>query len=166
MRLSATPLMQAAQMATKAQSVQTQPKLRSDFSLALEQSMTAKIGLGSKKNSMLEKAFTPFLEEGKFDLDKLPSPVKRELVKLQKASEDFEAYFLKDLLSKMRPVSLSGEKSPMADMAKDMMDQAISESAAKGNGSLGIAKTVFLSMSERLVNQAAGEAAEKSKLNQ
>ena len=166
MRLSATPLMQAAQLAAKSPKVKAQPKLRPDFSQALEQSMTAKIGLGNQKNSMLEKAFSPFMEEGKFETDKLPSPAKRELVKLQKAAEDFEAYFVKDLLSKMRPVSLTGEKSPMADMAKDMMDQAISESAAKGNGSLGIAKTVFLSMSKRLVNQAAGEAAEKSKLNQ
>jgi len=88
------------------------------------------------------------------DLDKLPEKTLNELKSLQTAAEGFEAHFIKDWFSKMRQTSFDSDKSQTGAMAKDFMDQALSESAAKGNANLGIGKTVFAETGKRVVQEA------------
>jgi hypothetical protein len=52
----------------------------------------------------------------------------------------------------MRRTSMSEDTGPMGEMAKDFMDQAVAESVAQSRGSLGIAKTVFVEMAQRVVS--------------
>lgn len=73
-------------------------------------------------------------------LSKLEVRQLAELRKLETASEDFEAVFVKGLRSQMRRSSFSEDIAPMGDLAKDMVDQALAESLSRGPGSIGIAK--------------------------
>lgn len=136
-----------------------QTKVRPDFSRALQAQAESKLGKpGSDKRAKMDEIFKPFMTNGKVDLDKLPQEAQAELTKLQKASEDFEAFFIKGLLSKMRSASFVKDDSQMTNFAKDMMDQSIAEASSKGHGSLGIAKTVFLNMGGQIVDKAVGES--------
>jgi len=127
-------------------------KLRDDFKSALDQRLK-----GTFQN--VPEAMKPYLDEsGKFDSDRLPEEAVKELVKLQTAAEGFESYFVKDLLSKMRPPSMTDEPSPMTTFAKDLMDQTMADNTAKGRSSIGIAKTVFLSMGEQVAKRGLGTA--------
>lgn len=133
--------------------------IRSDFEAALSSEMTSKLGgAGTDQRKLMEKAYGGYLTGGKVDLSKLSEDAKKELAKLQKASEDFEAYMVKGLLAKMRGATLSGEESQMTTLAKDMMDQSVSEALARSQGSIGIAKQVFVSMGSGIVAKAAGAA--------
>lgn len=133
------------------------PKVRADFAEALERRVDAFLGKpGSTQREVLDKAYGAFMEDGKFDVEKLPDEAKKELAKLQKASEDFEAHFIKGLMAQMRSVRFSDEDSAMTDFAKETMDQAIAEASARGHGSVGIAKNVFLTMGDQVVRQAVG----------
>ncbi|MDK3161089.1 rod-binding protein [Kamptonema cortianum] len=132
-----------------------QLSLRSDFKSALEAKLNASMGAkGTDKRRILESAFKGVIKNGEVSLDRLPEKTHLELKKLQKASEDFESFFVKDLLSKMRATSFSEEKSPMSNFATDMMDQAIADAGSKGQG-LGIAKKIFITMAESIVKQDA-----------
>lgn len=129
-----------------------QSKLRSDFKSALDQRLKGAF-------SNVPQAMKPYLDEaGKFDSDRLPEEAVKELVKLQTAAEGFESYFVKDLLSKMRPPSMTDEPSPMTTFAKDLMDQTMADTTAKGRSSIGIGKTVFLSMGEQVAKRGLGTA--------
>ena len=85
------------------------------------------------------------------DLDKLPPKALNELKTLQTAAEGFEAHFIKDWFSKMRRTTFDSDKSQTGAMAKDFMDQALAESAARGSANLGIGKTVFAATGKRVV---------------
>lgn len=134
-----------------------EPGLRADFRKALETKVDQFLGpKGSDRRTILEPTFEQVMTEGKFDLSKMPTTAKRELARLEKASEDFEAHFVKGLMAQMRTTSLGGEDSGMAGFAKEQFDAAVAEAVASGGGSIGIAKSVFLSMGEHVVRQAVG----------
>lgn len=80
--------------------------------------------------------------------------------KLKKASEDIEAIFMKDLLAAMRRTSPHKAMGSTfgADMYMDLVDQAISEGAAK-NGTLGIGKTIYRQMAPLAIQAAMRNAA-------
>lgn len=130
--------------------------IRPDFAAGLRQELDRRMGgAGSETRQKLETAYGSLLTEGKLDLEKLPVKAKADLLKLQKASEDFEGFFVKKLLKQMRSMSFSKEQTPMMDFARDGMDDAIAGQAAKGQGSIGIAKTVFLAQGLRVVQDSA-----------
>ena len=143
----------------KAQSAELhQDGLRSDFKGALERRLESWLGRpGSPERARVEKMVDRLLTEPDqrgvrhLDLSKLNDEKKAELKKLQKASEDFEAVFVKRLLTQMRKTSFSEDIGPMGDLAKDMMDQALAESLSRSRNSIGIAKTVFIDMAQRIV---------------
>lgn len=130
--------------------------IRADFAAGLRQELDRRLGApGSEVRARLEAAYGSLITEGKLDLDKLPDKAKADLLKLQKASEDFEGFFVKKLLAQMRSTSFSQKSSPMMDFAKEGMDDAIAGQAAKGHGSIGIARTVFLAQGLRVVQDSA-----------
>ncbi len=134
-----------------------EPKVRTDFGEELERKVDQFIGpKGSDRRTVLEKTFGSAMTEGKFDLSKLPKPAQTELVKLEKAAEDFEAHFIQGLLSKMRAVSFGDKDSQITGFAKEQFDQAVASAIAGGSSSIGIGKTVFLSMGEHVVRQSVG----------
>ena len=129
--------------------------LKPDFQQALTAKLESWLGKpGSASRARIERVVEHLLTKPDaaglrhIDLDGLPLDQRAKLKKLEKAAQDFEAIFVKQLLSQMRQSSFSEEIGPMGDMAKDMMDQAIAESASRGRNSIGIAKTVFLSMAQ------------------
>jgi hypothetical protein len=129
------------------------------FQAELERKLEGWLGLpGTPQRAKVEGLVAELLGDADakgvkhFDIDKLDDAKLHELKKLQKASEDFEAVFMKGLLSKMRQSAFSEEAGPMGNLAKDFMDQAIAESVAKSRSSVGIAKTVFVDMAQRVVN--------------
>lgn len=128
-------------------------QLRDDFKKELQAKLEGWIGKpGSERRAQIEKSIAPLLDqEGGFDLEKIGEEKSRELLKLQKASQDFEAIFVKGLLAQMRKSSFAEDSGPMADIAKDMMDQAVAESVSRSGGSIGIAKTIFVDMAQRII---------------
>ena len=144
---------------TKLQNTEQQREgIRSDFQHALERKLESWLGRpGSPERARVEKMVGDLMTEPDqrgvrhLDLSKLNDEKKAELKKLQKASEDFEAVFVKRLLSQMRKTSFSEDIGPMGDLAKDMMDQALAESLSRSQNSIGIAKTVFIDMAQRIV---------------
>lgn len=161
--LAAKPTIEGALERGKATKATTDPipeqgkaepnRLREDFKSELEKHMTNRLRTAPES---IRSAISN--DEGKFDIGRLPEAAQKELTKLQSAAEGFESYFIKDLLSKMRPASLTDEPSSMTNFAKDMMDQAIADSTSKGGASIGIAKTVFISMGEQIAKQGIGTA--------
>lgn len=106
------------------------------------------------------------LTTGKNQLAKLTEEEKnsfllslgKELDKLEKAAQQVESIFVKDLLDKMHQALPGGEKkSPMEDFAYDMMHQSISTDFAKKNA-VGIAQMVFKDMSKALIGRAEAAA--------
>lgn len=79
-----------------------------------------------------------------------------ELDKLKQAAEGFEAIFLKNMLKTMRgpkqDAAFGGDSAGMSTY-RDMMDDALADSSAKG-GQLGIAKTLFESGGTLVLRQA------------
>lgn len=124
--------------------------LRADFKEALE------LRMRPTAEMLADTAFAELVDDKKLNLDKLDEASSRELRKLQKSAEDFEAHFVKGMLAKMRAVRFGEEDSPMTQMAKDMMDESVATSLASGPSGLGIGKTLFTSMGEQIVLQAAG----------
>lgn len=131
-------------------------RIRPDFAKSLKQEFGRNLGTaGSEVRQRLEPTYASILKEGKLDLEKLPAKAQADLLKLQKASEDFEGFFVKKLLKQMRATSFSEKGSGMMDFARDGMDDSIAEQASKGHGSIGIAKTVFLAQGLRVVQDSA-----------
>ena len=131
--------------------------LNPEFQRALTAKLESWLGKpGSANRARIERAVEHLLTKPDatgarhIDLDGLPLDMRAKLKKLEKAAQDFEAIFVKQMLSQMRQSSFSEEIGPMGDMAKDMMDQAIAESASQGRNSIGIARTVFLSMAQNV----------------
>lgn len=135
------------------------PKLRQDFQVELERRLEGWLGRpGTPERERVEGLVAGVLGEPDekglrhFDLDKLDGKKLNELKRLERATEDFEAVFVKGLLSKMRQSSFAEETGPMGEIAKDFMDQAVAESVARSHSSVGIAKTVFIEMAQRVVS--------------
>jgi len=84
--------------------------------------------------------------------------------KLKKASQDIEAIFMKDLLTAMRRTSphKAMGSSYGSDMYMDLVDQAISQDAAK-SGTLGIGKTIYRQMAPMAIQAAIRNAAASGK---
>jgi hypothetical protein len=135
-------------------------RLRDDFATELNRRISTEMGpRGSERRARMEEVFRPFLNErGEFDVNKLATAEQADLRRLQKASEDFEAFFVKGLLSQLRQGGFGEPDSPMTGFARDQMDQSISQSVASGQGSIGIAKTVFVSMAQNLAMNAVGRS--------
>ncbi len=130
-------------------------KIRPDFVKGLQAELRQKLGAkGSDVRDRMEKVYDSILTNGELDVEKLPKESVRDIKKLQEASEQFEAFYVKKMLAQMRATTFSKDKSQMMDFAKETMDDAISSEMAKGQGSVGIGKTVFLSQGLRLVQQA------------
>lgn len=135
-------------------------QIRPDFAQPLAERVTGSLGKpGSDSYEVLKRAYEPFMQDGKVKLDALPEDAKRELARLQGAAEDFEAHFVKTLLASMRKTSLRSEDSEMTNLAKEQMDASLAESVAKGSGGMGIGKTVFVEMGDRVVRSVVGQAA-------
>jgi len=148
----------------------TRLKLRSDFRKPLESRLDLMLGKpGTTQRAKLESVYESLLTDkadgsGKqIDLDKLPKEAKAELQKLQGAAEGFESIFVKQLMAQMQAVSFDGEKkSPMANLAKDFMNQAIADSASKNGAGIGIAKTVFSAVADQVVRKVTSVNATKN----
>lgn len=136
-----TPVSQVSPLALTPQS---RPKaLRSDFAQALD----ARLNVAGQELSV----------EG------LPEAAKAELRRLQGAAEDLEAVFLKGLLGQMRRVKFADtDGGPMADLARDLMDQAMAESTARRAPGSGLAQTIFLQTAQAVVRRYAAEAQTKT----
>ena len=148
------------------------PELREDFQAELERKLEGWLGRpGTPEREKVEGLVSGLLGEPDakglrhFDLDKLDAQKLHELKRLERASEDFEAVFVKGLLSKMRRSSFAEETGPMGEMAKDLMDQAVAESVARSRTSIGIAKTVFVDMAQRVVSTRGLGATETGEPN-
>lgn len=140
-------------------------RIRPDYAQALEQQVDHFLSGGETSlKSKLGEKLDAISTDGKFDLSKLSKEDLRELKRLEKASEDFEAHFIKGLMAQMRKVKFSNEQeSGMGEFARETMDQAIAESASKGGSSIGIGRTVFLSMGDLLAKRAIGATLTGSK---
>lgn len=69
-------------------------RLRDDFATELNRRISAEMGpRGSERRARMEDMLRPFLNErGEFDVNKLATAEQADLRRLQKASEDFEAF--------------------------------------------------------------------------
>ncbi|HXH61800.1 MAG TPA: rod-binding protein [Fimbriimonadaceae bacterium] len=149
--------------------VSKRPTIDDGFAAELTRKVDAWIGApGTEYRAEMEKRVPGLLGEPDangdrhFDLAQLSDKKMAELKKLEKASQDFEAIFVKGLLSQMRKSSFAEKTDEMGDMAKDMMDQAVAESVSRGSSTLGIAKTIFMEMAQRVVKtEGAAQAQDK-----
>lgn len=157
-------------MTNPVQTIAAKPiSLREDFRKELETRLDGWLGKpGTDLRARIEERVSDMLsapdEKGvrHIDLNKLNVENKTELAKLQKVAQDFEAIFVKGLLSQMRRSSFAEKGGPMADMAKDMMDQAVSESVSRSDASIGIAKTIFFDMGQRVAKTAVSAGRTKT----
>lgn len=79
--------------------------------------------------------------------------VQSKLKKLDDASRQVEALFLKDLIGQMRKgLGATQDSGPMGAFAQDMMDQQLAESMGKSGG-IGLAKMLYKNLSEALLRQ-------------
>jgi hypothetical protein len=78
----------------------------------------------------------------------------RQLLRLQKASEDFEAMFVKGLMDVAKRTTLGEEPSAVADFAHDMMHAAVAEAVSRRQPGLGISISVFREAARALAAQA------------
>ena len=103
------------------------------------------------------------------DAFKVAQIAKPQLDKLNKATKQVEAIFLKDLLGQMRKNTFGKGlfgNTPGASMYEDMLNDAIAQSAAE-TGSFGVAKSLNQQFKRDVIRAAAGqirlEAAARSK---
>ena len=93
-------------------------------------------------------------------LDKVrQSPeAKKELGKLDKATRDVEAVFVKMLVGQMRKTGMKPllGNGMEAQMYTDFLDDAIAKQVASGGG-LGIGKMLYIKMSDALLKRIAAQ---------
>jgi hypothetical protein len=132
--------------------------IRRDLAQSLEQTLKGLVGRpGTDQHARMTEALKEITnpETGQLDLDKLPDKARKDLLKLQSAAEGFESIFVKGLLSQMRKTSFSEKPGPYAEMAKDMLDQALADQTSQSSAGVGIAATVFTATAPRLVRETA-----------
>lgn len=75
-----------------------------------------------------------------------PPPIDKAHLGLKKATQQFEGYFLHELLKEMRKTipddKMLGDDGHGQEIFKDMMDQTLSESMSQ-RGDLGMAKMMY-----------------------
>jgi Rod binding domain-containing protein len=81
------------------------------------------------------------------DVSEVTQDQRTQLQRLQGAAEQFEAVFVKRLVSEMRK-SFMPSSGPMADLANEQLDESLSKSLAEGPTGFGLARSVFLSTAE------------------
>jgi tyrosyl-tRNA synthetase len=135
------------------------PELRKDFQMELERKLDGWLGRpGTEQRKKIEGLVEGVLGEPDsqgvrhIDLSKLDTQKLYELKRLEKASEDFETVFVKGMLSQMRRSSFAEDSGPMGDLAKDFLDQEVAASVSRSESSIGIGKTVFVDMAQRVVS--------------
>lgn len=86
----------------------------------------------------------------------LSDGTRRELAKLSKAADQFEATMTKQLLETMnRAMPKSSAGGGMGDLAQGFLNQAVAE-AVSGNGrGMGLAEDLFKQLSRVVLSQAA-----------
>lgn len=82
---------------------------------------------------------------------------KPELQKLEKATEQIETIFVKQLLEQMQKGTKTFGEGPQADIYSDFFNQAIAESTAK-HGLMGVGKMLYRQLAPRIVAQAAASS--------
>ncbi len=134
------------------------PQIRGDFARMLEGRLSGWIGQpGTERFENLKSMLGNKVSQGEngsvtIKIDSLPIETKAELEKLQRAAENIEALFVKQLLGKMRETSFIGKAPDQMDsFAKDLMDQAVAEQASKSGSQIGIAQMVFLESAPNIV---------------
>ncbi len=150
---------EAASIAGTKPTTMPRPELRKDFQVELERKLEGWLGIPgtperAKVESLVENVLGEPDDKGTrhIDLSRLDDQKLYELKRLEKASEDFEAVFVKGMLSQMRRSSFAEDSGQMGNLAKDFLDQEVATSVAKSKTSIGIAKTVFVDMAQRVVN--------------
>jgi len=107
----------------------------------------AKIRLERQARPLREVAPDPRPESHR-ESSSRPAAENPELGRLKKATEQIEAIFVKDLLGRMRKgLGSETKKDPMADLARDMMDQAFADEFGR-TGALGIGTLLYKNLSE------------------
>ena len=146
--------------AAAAKVFQPDTKLRGEFKKALESRVNTWMGVpGTAGRQRMEQILSSLMDKqtGKLDLSKLDDQTRAELKKLQGAAEGFESTFVKQLIGEMRKSSFAEKDSAGMGLAKDLIDQQIADSTAKGPHGLGIAQMVFSTMGEQVVRKAAAK---------
>ena len=86
---------------------------------------------------------------------KLLESLKPRLAKLEKATQEFEAIFFKNLLSSMRrglPEGGLDGSSFGGQIYRDMLDEELAKAASK-SGTLGVGKLLFIQLAPQAIAQ-------------
>ena len=103
----------------------------------------------------LQAGQAPIAEPGLNEALQMAENVKPKLAKLQKATQDFEAVFLKNLLASMRRGMPGGgleAKSFGGDIYRDMLDDELAKSASQ-SGTLGVGKILYKQLAPLAIAQ-------------
>lgn len=103
----------------------------------------------------LRPDFARLVAQGLKPGQELSEATVAKLARGQRASEDFEAMFVKNLLDVARRTTLSKNESAVADFARDMLNTGIAQAVSRKQPGLGIAALVFRKTAEALVAQDA-----------
>ncbi len=89
-----------------------------------------------------------------------------ELQKLQKATQQFEAMFLKDLLKSMRKGVKETQFAsvPGKEMFRDMLDETVATKASESGG-VGIADYLFEAMKNQVIRSTVNTNSQKNMVN-
>ncbi len=105
-----------------------------------------------KLNPSLSKPISPQVQK-----EELSEKAQLELKKLKDTSQQVEAIFIKDLLSKMRQISLTGEHpTGMSELAWDLFDQTVSKTLSEKD-SFGLSKIIYEKHSLQIIQQDKAE---------
>ena len=101
-----------------------------------------------KLNPSLSKPISPQVQK-----EELSEKAQLELKKLKDTSQQVEAIFIKDLLSKMRQISLTGEHpTGMSELAWDLFDQTISKTLSEKD-SFGLSKMIYEKNFQKMIQE-------------
>jgi len=93
-----------------------------------------------------------------------PPPTDKKHLDLQKATQQFEGYFLNELLKEMRKTvpddKLLGDKGNGQQIFRDMMDQTLSEKMAS-RGDLGMARMMYNQLAPGLGTETPAQTDKK-----
>ncbi|HRJ26789.1 MAG TPA: hypothetical protein PLO61_04675 [Fimbriimonadaceae bacterium] len=123
--------------------------------IGLQESLQKLEGVLPQRAAESLQHFEKLLGETKMTLQEKASQVEsviRDIEKLEKSTENFEAFLVKDLIRIMRK-SMSTEKlGPMGDLALETMDQAIAESFSQRK-QMGISQMLLGDLARGVLGQ-------------
>lgn len=134
--------------------------IRKDFTRELEDRFNRRLGPeNSEQRERMLQALSKIVdpETKRVTLGQISPETEAELKRLQKAAENMEANFVKQLFAEMRKGGLTKDESQTTQFAREMMDQALADSLSKTQPGLGIAQMVFTSMGERVLQRVTPE---------